>query len=392
MRRTCVRDRSRADGPVDRAIRGRHRLAVSAASGFGFRRFPRKRVRAGGRRLGRSTLSMLGYLVLTALFAVLVLSVKEDQAIFLGIAAIAGAVAYRNDVRRRTLALFVVALCVVVFVAFFAVIQPHAAAVQRWRPERFYAWTSQDWRALLGAGVLTRLGFLVAIFAPLAFLPFRSRVTWLAFAPLAEVLASRMSTTYTLGTHYAGAWIGYVLIGFAGAVAAAGAGVRRWLWWAAALAAIELLVANPLHPGLNLRAPQPRDVILDAAVAELPRYASVATQEEAYAHLALDDPLARLLPEKPDVDTRACFVVIDRDFPQSARLQEYGPRLDALVRAGVYVPIARSAGVEIVPPGRCVPLVFAEQFAQRRPDARRPIRVAAHDSVRRCPRVPSRGL
>jgi hypothetical protein len=171
-------------------------------------------------------------------------------------------------------------------------------------------------------------------------------MTWLAFAPLAEVLASRMSTTYTLGSHYAGAWIGYVLIGFAGAVAAAGEGARRWLWWAAVLAAIELLVANPLHPGLNLRVRQPRDVILDAAVAELPRYASVATQEEAYGHLALDDPLARLLPENPDVDTRACFVVIDRDFPQSARLQEYGARLDALVRAGVYVPIARRAGVE----------------------------------------------
>ena len=38
---------------------------------------------------------------------------------------------------------------------------------------------------------------------------------WLAVAPLAEVLSSRMPTTFTMGTHYAGAWIGYVLIAFA---------------------------------------------------------------------------------------------------------------------------------------------------------------------------------
>ena len=41
---------------------------------------------------------------------------------------------------------------------------------------------------------------------------------WLAVAPLGEVLLSRMPTTLRVGTHYAGAWIGYVLTAFAFAV------------------------------------------------------------------------------------------------------------------------------------------------------------------------------
>ncbi|HEY3676878.1 MAG TPA: hypothetical protein VGK84_12905, partial [Candidatus Tumulicola sp.] len=106
-------------------------------------------------------------------------------------------------------------------------------------------------------------------------------------------------------------------------------------------------VANPLHPGLNLRARQARDVALDRTLANLPRYASIATQEEAYTHLAMDDPLARLLPESEDVVTHACFVLIDRDFPQSARLQEYAPSIDALIRARVYLPISRDGGIEL---------------------------------------------
>jgi uncharacterized membrane protein len=288
-----------------------------------------------------------GFIGLTAAFAAIVLSIKEDQAIFLGIAAIVGAIAYRADRKRRRLAICVAIACGFVAMAFFVFIQPHAAAAPGWQPDRFYAWTAQDVRSLFGIGTGARLWFLLAIFAPLAFLPFRSRVTWLAAAPLAEVLFSRMSTTYTLGTHYAGAWIGYVFAGFAVATGNSSIRVRRAMWWAAGLAAVELLVANPLHPGLNLRARQGRDVALDESLANLPRYASVATQEEAYTHLALDDPLARLLPERADVVTHACFVLLDRDFPLSARLHEYAPSFDALVRARIYVPISRSGGIEL---------------------------------------------
>jgi uncharacterized membrane protein len=284
-----------------------------------------------------------------ALCGVLVLAVKEDQAFFLAFAGVAGAIAYRGDRQRARFAIGVAAIALVVGVTYFVAIQPHASADPGWQPARFYAWTAADWRAPIGIGFLQRLGFLALVLAPLAFVPLRTRVIVLAIPPLLEVLASRMSTTFTLGTHYAGAWIGYVLVAFAaGIVALAARGrARPALYWALALCVAELLVANPLHPGLNLRPTQARDAALDAALRALPRDASIATQEEAYTHLALDDPFARLLPEDPTIETHACFVLIDRAYPDSPRLQEYGGALTGLLRDGRYAAVESGGGIEL---------------------------------------------
>jgi len=121
----------------------------------------------------------------------------------------------------------------------------------------------------------------------------------------------------------------------------------RWLWACAALCVLELAVADPLHPGLNLRAPQPRDAALDALLASLPRNVSIATQEEAYTHLALDDPNATLLPESSGERVGTCYVLVDRDFPDSPRLQEYGPAFKKLVAARAYATVRISGGIEL---------------------------------------------
>ncbi len=289
-----------------------------------------------------------GKLATAAVAVAFALAVKEDQALFLTVAGALGAIAYRDDPRRRTFALAVALAGVAVAAAFFGLVQPRAAANPAWQPTRFYAWTAGDARALLPGGALARIGFLALIFAPLAFLPFRTRAIAVAVAPLLEVLGSRMSTTYTVGSHYAGAWAGYVLFAFAAGVASLPdpRSRRRALWWALGLCALELLVANPLHPGLNLRPRQTRDAVLDAALASLPRDASVATQEEAYGHLAFSDPAARLLPELPSEPLDACFALIDRDFPDSPRLVEYGPALARAVADGRYVLVGRTGGIE----------------------------------------------
>ncbi len=289
-----------------------------------------------------------GLPVWTLLGAVVTLAIKEDQAIFLAIAGAIGAWRFRGS-PRGNVAAAVAALGIVVSVAFFAVIAPHAAADARmgWQPERFYAWSGADAAAIV-PGLLARAGFLLLAFLPLLFLPFLSRAMWIAAAPLAEAMLSRMPTTFTLGTHYAGAWIGYVLFAFAYAVR--GMSERRArvaLTVCAALCCLELLVADPLHPGMNLRRVEARDALLDGALATLPAGVGVATQEEAYTHLALENPYARLLPETPDVQTMACLILVDRDFPESARLQEYGAALVELVRAGQYVPVLRDGGVEL---------------------------------------------
>ncbi|MBV8374016.1 MAG: DUF2079 domain-containing protein [Candidatus Eremiobacteraeota bacterium] len=295
-------------------------------------------------------------LVAAAAFAALTLAIKEDQAIFLAFSGLAGAVAYRHDRRRFRFAIAILLASLAVAALFFLGIQPHAAANPVWQPERFYAWSRLDWRALLAGGILERLGFLMLILAPLAFVPLRARASILAVPPLLEVLVSRMNTTFTVGTHYAGAWIGYLLVGFAAGIVDLGARGRAKiaLYFALAFCVLEFLVADPLHPGLNLRARQPHDAALDAFLSSLPRNVSIATQEEAYTHLALNDPFARLLPETQAVQTQACFVLIDRRYPESARLREYGDTLERLVREGRYALVARSEGIELYRRnGRC---------------------------------------
>lgn len=295
-----------------------------------------------------------GSLAGTVAGAIVTLSIKEDQALFLAIAGTFGAWKFRGT-RRGIVAGAIAAASVLTFVAYFTLIQPHAAvASSSWQPLRFYAWSGDDLRAPF-ATLPARLGFIVLAFGPLLFLPFRTPAIWLAAAPLAEVLFSRLSTTYTMGSHYAGAWIGYVLFAFALALERiAPARLRAVLLGCIALCVVELAVADPLHPRLNLRPIAARDIELDAFLQTLPHGLSLATQEEAYTHLASGDPFALLLPESPSQETRACFVLLDFDFPESVRLQEYGNNVARLVADGVYVPIARRHGIALYRrAGRC---------------------------------------
>ncbi len=288
-----------------------------------------------------------GALTFAVIAALVAMCIKEDQAIFMVICGAASAWFFRRTPRGAAGA--VVAVCgVLIAGVFFLVIQPHATANPNWEPVRFYAWSSGDVKTLFPVGIAQRLGFIVLVFLPLLFLPFRSHTLWFALAPFAEVLLSRMSTTFTTGSHYAGAWIGYVLAAFAYAVRdPRPSGVRSRLIACCALCVVELTVANPLHPGINLRARQPRDVALDRALAALPRGVPVATQEEAYTHLALHDPNVRLLPEDSGELLDACFVLIDRAFPQSPRLQEYGEAFERLVASRVYTLVRQRDSIEL---------------------------------------------
>jgi uncharacterized membrane protein len=288
-----------------------------------------------------------GLIAWTFVAALVTFSVKEDQAVFLGVAGALGAWQFRGTPRGRVAGAIAI-VGALVLIAFFGFIRPHAAGAQtEWQPWRFYAWSVPATRTIwLEIG--ERLGFLALIFVPLLFLPLRSRMFWLAVAPLAEVLLSRMPTTFTVGTHYAGAWIGYVLVPYAFAVRAMPPQrARALLIGSLALCALEFLVADPLHPGLNLRRSEPRDAALNAFSRTLPADADVATQEEAYTHLALFDPYATLLPESPSQSTEACFVLIDSDYPDSPRLREYGSAFARLVSEGRYVRVAQRGGISL---------------------------------------------
>jgi uncharacterized membrane protein len=277
-----------------------------------------------------------GFVIAAIVFSVLAIGVKEDQALFVALSAALLAWRFRGTSAGRA-ALLIAALGLFAFADFFLQIQPHHVAASHWAPQRFYAWTAADVRALVPAGIVARLGFLALTFAAFAFLPFYSRTIVFAIPPLAEVLVSRMSTTFTPGTHYSGAWLGYVMVAFA--FAARKIETRRlttFLRVAAALSVVILAVANPMHPGLNVRPVEARDRALDAAIAKLPHDVSVATQEESYAHMAMNDPYATLLPERGDVPEDACFIFIDDAYPSSPRIEEYGDAVLRLVRSNTY--------------------------------------------------------
>ena len=278
----------------------------------------------------------------TVFFVLLALSIKEDQAIFIAAASIAGIFAYRRDRVRLTLASFALALSLAVLAGYFALAHPHSAG-------RFYAWTPADVRALFPQGILQRLGFLLLAFVPLLFVPLRTGAWCLIVLPFAEVLASRMSTTYTMGSHYAGAWAGWTFFAFAAGIARIWARdphrAHRVLYWCIGLCVAEFAAADPLHPGYFLHARAARDVALDGFLHTLPRDASVATQEEAYTHLAATDPNAAVLPQTPSGNVTARQILIDEDFPDSPRLVEARPLVARLVRAGVYRLSRRSGGI-----------------------------------------------
>jgi hypothetical protein len=54
-----------------------------------------------------------------------------------------------------------------------------------------------------------------------------------------------------------------------------------------------------------------------------------------------------VLPETGDAVPSSCYILLDRDFPASARLQEYGNAVAGLVRDGTYTQTDRSGGIEL---------------------------------------------
>ncbi len=299
-----------------------------------------------------------GYAGWTLLFAAFTLAIKEDQALFVAIAGLIGAIAYRRDLLRWRLAVGIGVTAAVVFVVFFTVVQPHERSDflsvtqgSGWSPARFYAWTPADWKALFPSGLVARIGFLLLAFAPLLFIPFRSRAIVVAMLPLAEVLASRMSTTYTTGSHYAGAWAGWALYAFAMSIAEiwrrSPQRAYKVLYWCVGLCVAEFAVANPLHPGYFLHGRSQAGATLDTFIAALPRDVSLATQEEAYTHLAATDPNVTVLPETPDRPVNSCFILTDEAFADSPRLVESKPLLRRLIASGEYSVTRREGTITL---------------------------------------------
>ena len=275
------------------------------------------------------------------------LSIKEDQApamAFLGLVAMP----YFAARRERAGVVFgaiAISASALVFAGYFTIVRPLTGASGAWMPQHFYAWAGYAHAEPLDRQIVGRLTYLLEAFVPLAFVPLRSRLVLLALPGFAEVLASREPLTYTMGQHYAAAWVPYVLVAFAVAgarlLATRDRRGARWIWSAAALSVVISVFLSPLHLGHFLRPLQPQDAATNALIAEIPRDASIGTYDEIYAHLGFFPGAQVGLEGEPQ------YVLMDRRYASATWNSKSLPLLLQDVRQGVYVPVLARDGVTL---------------------------------------------
>jgi len=224
-----------------------------------------------------------------AFLALIALAIKEDQAIFLACGALIGfwIASSEHDKALRTFSICLFAACVVTLGLYLLCIRPSiVGSVNAWPAfELAYRATgkgSDPWRRLL---------YLPLILLPAAFLPLAAprRVLLLFVAPFAEIMFAPNPAVWTVGTHYGGAWIGYVLVaavfGLARTFTRSAMLARRALTTAIALSVLSLLLINVAGSEAHVgQTPHDRD--LDRIlVTRLPENATIGAPEALYGHL-----------------------------------------------------------------------------------------------------------
>jgi uncharacterized membrane protein len=281
-----------------------------------------------------------------ALFAALALCVKEDEALFLA-ALGAGYALYALARKDRTAAIFGAAVSVAgcaVFAAYFGFVRPWAGAVGAWTPLSYYGQGSAtDVGGIAGVG--HRISFLLEALVPLLFIPLRSWVFVLAIPGLIEAVASRWSITYTMGQHYPGVWIGYMLVAFAMGVAAiAGRNAiraRRFGWACIVVCSLILAFASPTHWAHFLGLPNAHVRALDRTVSRIPSDASVCSVDEVYVHLSLD-------PQAQVGYAGGCdYMIVDERYDSPTWRNTYSAQVSAHLQSGKYVLIGDDDGVRL---------------------------------------------
>ncbi|HTD36921.1 MAG TPA: DUF2079 domain-containing protein [Candidatus Limnocylindrales bacterium] len=295
-----------------------------------------------------------------AVLALLLAGLREDVCIELAIAgivvAIAGALRRDNPDRALIIAGVGSAALAIVSDAIYALIV--LPRVGPWPPSHFYDYPFAHGPAALllapllhplafFAAILTigRLTYLLEALVPLAFLPLRSRLAWLAVPGFAIVLLANSGLVWRMGMHYAALWIPWLLIAFAGGIATLRA-PRRWTTVAFTLSAIALVAFSPLHP-LHYLKPSYHDLRdARAALSTVPADASLATHDEWYTAVAARHPRAMVLGTGPS-PYDAEFIVFAEDYPNQDFQHRILPQLRARLASRRYRQIARLGSVAV---------------------------------------------
>jgi uncharacterized membrane protein len=276
-----------------------------------------------------------------AIFVALALATKEDEALLLLVLG-AGFAWWARRHEDRPLARFAAGTALAaaaVLGLYFGIILPLTAhgyfalayfGGQMPQPET------------LAAQILGRISYLLEAFVPLCFVPLVRRHVLYVIPGLAEVLASRWSITYTMGQHYAGVWVGEMLVAFALTLAAFRPPLARRLTVAALVVCVlNLALASPTHWRHYLRPRTAHDAVLDRFLGALPPDAEIGSFDEVYAHLGFD-PNAQL-----GIAMQPKLILLDRQYPSAYWHDVVTPQVRALVTAGRYRLVRADDGVEL---------------------------------------------
>ncbi len=269
-----------------------------------------------------------------ALWAALLLCVREDVALILGCFGIALAVMGARD-RRRDEVYAGGATALVVGVVLWFYFHVIVWRLGGWHPAHFYQYSFAAGPFAIAASLFTiqRLTYLLEVFVPLAFLPLRTRWALLAAPGLAIVLLANSPSVYRMGMHYVALWLPWVVV--AAAAGAARVALKserlalRWVNGAIALSVLFLIFVNPTHAAHYL-SPSYHDLkAVREAFACVPRNATVATHDEWYSAVALDYPHATW-----DFPPLATYAVFASDYPNKQFQTVTLPHIKALVANG----------------------------------------------------------
>jgi uncharacterized membrane protein len=281
-----------------------------------------------------------------ALFVAIGLAIKEDEAlmfIVLGTAFAIGA-KRRGDAALSRFAAGTALAGVLTLALYFAVVRPLVGGHDTWFALGYITNAEAHQDGL--AAVLGRLSFLLEAFVPLCFVPFFGWRVLIVVPGLIEVLSSHWSITYTMGQHYAGVWVGEMLVAYALALSAVARErspqfAARLATASLAICVLNLSLASPTHWRHYLAPVNAHDRVLDAFVAALPPDAEVGTHDEIYSHLGFD-PNAR-----NEWASLPLYVLVDNTYPSAGWQQIGRKQLGDLVRRHVYTLLRSDDGVQL---------------------------------------------
>jgi uncharacterized membrane protein len=281
-----------------------------------------------------------------ALFVAIGLAIKEDEALMFVVlgAGFAAWARRRGDTGLFRFAAGTALASALTLGLYFAVVRPLAGGHDTWFALGYITNAEAHQDGL--AAVLGRLSFLAEAFVPLCFVPLFGWGVLIVVPGLLEVLSSHWSITYTMGQHYAGVWVGEMLVAYALALSAiaakrGGRFARRLATASLVIGVLNLGLASPTHWRHYIAPVNAHDRTIDAFIAALPPDAAVGTHDEIYSHLGFD-PNAR-----NEWATHPEYVLVDNAYP-SAGWQDAGRKqLATLVHDHVYTLLRAEDGVQL---------------------------------------------